>query len=72
MMVIGIHDGRAPREIRENRYAVLGKTEGPGLRIVAVCGQRRIADEVFEFRMFGEPRSRRGDRSGVVRHRAGG
>lgn len=46
MMVVGIDDRRASREIRQHRDAPTAKAEAPGLGIVAVRGQRRVADEI--------------------------
>jgi len=58
------------REIRKDRDGALGKTETLRLGVVAIRGQRCIADEIHDVRMLGQRRSRSRDLSGVVFHRS--
>jgi hypothetical protein len=44
VMVVRIDDGRAARQVGQDRDRVLSRNEAPGLRVVAVGGERGVAD----------------------------
>gem|GEM_PF-1569353 len=46
MVIVGVHYGGAAREVGQDVDAPLVRPEQPRLRIVSVCGECRIADQV--------------------------
>ena len=48
VMIVGIHDGRAPRKIRHDADPARASQEAPGLGVVAIGRERCEAYEISE------------------------
>jgi hypothetical protein len=75
MVMIGVGGGCRARQVRRDGNAVAVARKQPGLRVVAVGGERRVAGEAFQVVLRRAGIADRGGKTGIIgprRKRPGG